>query len=184
MRRSSSHSEDCVIVSTSCSRETECSWSKQNGMKYSNRAKKSKMMRHGRSKNGEKNSKWLAYELFATDNRKFALFSKCAYSISLFMCLWCAPVRDTSCIIALAHLIADDFHFLFHVKFVCVLITNAVLAAHNSLFQFCFPRFYFANFPFRSFSCFIIYVVWLSVCSFFPLIAKEMGVSVSVCRER
>lgn len=122
--------------------------------------------KHKRSKKGKngKNSKWLVCKQFATDNRKFALFSKCAYSTSLFMCLWCAPVRDTSCIIALVHLIADDFHFLFHVKFVCVLMAKASLAAHNLLFQFCFPHFIFANFPFAH----LFYIfVWLSACSLF-----------------
>lgn len=89
------------------------------------------------------------------------MFSKCAYSASLFMCLWCAPVRDTSCIIALAHLIADDFHFLFQVKFVCVLMAKALLAAHNLLFQFLFSSFYFANFPFAHLFLYICLVVCL-----------------------
>lgn len=124
--------------------------------------------------------KWLvckvfnAAYVFGIDNRKFGMSFVVYYYCS--KCLWCAPVRDTSCIIVQTQLIADDFHFLFHVKNICVLIAISVHAAHNLLFHS-----YFIRQTFRSFICFYFCsVIYLFV---FFLFAKEMcGVCVCVSR--
>lgn len=68
-------------------------------------------------------------------------------------------VYDTSCIIALPHLIVDDFHFMLHFKNLCVLMATVTHAAHYLSFHFSFSPFYLQTFlPFiclfvRSFVC-------------------------------